>query len=181
MELLHQVEAEARTSLARSVQQSYFGIESGLWVREEALIAKLSEFLSSQIFGAYRRSLLWHRTRELGESKAKERAQRIATILREIEATELKSKRALRNLELFDKPDEALIRDVNDRRAELHQATARSSAGRSGSGQPAGSQPRPAPATTRRRDRPGTSPKTSRAGSSKHYGSNCTTTGTPTG
>ncbi|WP_208630341.1 hypothetical protein [Amycolatopsis kentuckyensis] len=39
------------------------------------------------------------------ESKAEKRTQRVAAIRREIEATELKSNRTLRNLELFDKPD----------------------------------------------------------------------------
>lgn len=93
-------------------------------VREDALVVKLNEFLSEHVFGTYRRALLDDRIRDLGEEARRQREQHLTTLRRELGEIELKSKRALRSLELFDEPDQDLIRDINERRAQLRQQTA---------------------------------------------------------
>jgi site-specific DNA recombinase len=94
---------------------------STFWIREDAILHRLNEFLSHHVFGTYRHSLLDTSIRELGNTARQDREQRIAALRREIAATELKSKRAIRSFELVDQPDQELIRDVNERRAELRQ------------------------------------------------------------
>ncbi|MDQ3765010.1 MAG: recombinase family protein [Actinomycetota bacterium] len=92
---------------------------NSFWVREDTLVNTLSDFLSTQVFGAYRRSLLGDKVGDRVAAACREQQQRIAALRREIDHTELKSKRAIRSLELFDQPDPDLIRDINERRAQL--------------------------------------------------------------
>ncbi|GAA5109812.1 recombinase family protein [Haloechinothrix salitolerans] len=89
------------------------------FVREDALIDKLNEFLSHHVFGHYRRALLADRMRDLDEEARHEREQRITALKREIDDIEQRRKRAIHHLELFDEPDAELIRDINERRAQL--------------------------------------------------------------
>ncbi|GAA5156403.1 recombinase family protein [Amycolatopsis dongchuanensis] len=94
------------------------------WVREDALVAKLDEFLSAHVFGAYRRSLLTYNLQELGVKAQREREDHIAALRHRIDDIAVKMKRVMRSLELFDNPDQDLIRDINDRRAELRERKA---------------------------------------------------------
>jgi site-specific DNA recombinase len=48
-----------------------------------------------------------------------EREQQLAGLRRAIADIEAKIKRAIRNFELVDDPDEDYVRDINERRAEL--------------------------------------------------------------
>lgn len=54
------------------------------FVREDALVAKLNEFLSEHVFGTYRRALLDDRIQELGDEAHREREQRVTTLRREL-------------------------------------------------------------------------------------------------
>ena len=88
-------------------------------VREDSLIDALEEFLSTRIFGAYRHDLLDLSLKTLDEVGRRERADRITALRRAIADAHTKSKRLLRTLELADEIDQEMIRDINERRAEL--------------------------------------------------------------
>ncbi|WP_189060254.1 recombinase family protein [Longimycelium tulufanense] len=90
-----------------------------IFVREDALVDKLNAFFAHHVFGAYRRHLLDASIRILDAAAHQEREQRVAALRRSIADTEAKIKRTVRNLELVDDPDRDLIRDINERRAEL--------------------------------------------------------------
>ena len=91
------------------------------WIREDAIVAKLNEFLSAHIFGAYRRSLLGDTARELGAAAKQERQQRIDALRREIDDTTRMIKNLVRSLALFDRPTKDLVDEVNDERDTLHK------------------------------------------------------------
>ncbi|MGH3875390.1 MAG: recombinase family protein [Pseudonocardiaceae bacterium] len=89
------------------------------FVREDILLDRLSTFFSHHVFGAYRRSLLDASIRTLDLATRQQREQQVAALHRSITDTQTKIKRTIRNLELVDDPDQDLIRDINERRAEL--------------------------------------------------------------
>jgi hypothetical protein len=89
------------------------------FVREDTLLQRLTAFFSDHVFGAYRRSLLQASLRTLDLTAQQEREQQAAVLRRSITDTETKIKRTVRNLELIADPDPDLIRDINERRAEL--------------------------------------------------------------
>ena len=88
-------------------------------VREDALLDRLNEFLSRHVFGEYRRALLDANLRALDAAAHQGHQQQIEALRRSITDTDVKIKRTIRNLELFDDPDPDLIRDIKARRATL--------------------------------------------------------------
>lgn len=92
---------------------------STIFVREDALLNLLSRFLSTNVFGSYRKNLLATRMRTIDSDAQRERQQEVAALQRSIADTDTKIKRAIRNLELVDDPDPDFVRDVHQRRAEL--------------------------------------------------------------
>lgn len=95
------------------------GHPPSIWVREDALVDGVTGFLATQIFGPYRHQLLDANLKIMDETAQSERANRIAATRRAVSETEAKSKRLVRSLELADDVDQHLIRDINERRAEL--------------------------------------------------------------
>jgi len=91
------------------------------WIREDAIVDKLNEFLSTHIFGTYRRSLLDSTVRDLGIAAQQEREQHLAALRREIDDTTRIIKNLVRNFSRIDKPTDDLVRDINEERAELHR------------------------------------------------------------
>ena len=91
------------------------------WIREDAIIDTLNEFLSTHIFGTYRRNLLDSTVRDLGTAAQREREQRLAALRREIDDTTRMIKNLVRNFSRIDTPTEDFVRDINEERAELHQ------------------------------------------------------------
>lgn len=69
--------------------------------------------------GQYRYSLLDAHLKTIDDAQRHEREERIRMLRQAVSDTETKRKRLVRNLEQVDEPDEDLIRDVNERRAEL--------------------------------------------------------------
>ncbi len=90
-----------------------------IWVREDALIDGLTGFLASQVFGPYRHQLLDDSLKTLDETARRERTHKITAMRRAIGENETKRKNLVRTLEVSDKVDEEMIRDINERRAEL--------------------------------------------------------------
>ncbi|WP_171050060.1 recombinase family protein [Nocardia cyriacigeorgica] len=87
------------------------------FLREQAITEHLNTFLNQHVFGRYRRTLL---TDDRAHEKAEAARQREITALRAgITEIDAKIKRLVRSLELVDEPDSDLIRDINERRAEL--------------------------------------------------------------
>ena len=99
---------------------------SSYWVRESNLLEGLTAFLAAQVFGPYRRQLLDASLRTIDDNAQQERQARIAALRRSITETETKSKRLVRSLEIADDVDQAFIRDINERRAELRSRKERS-------------------------------------------------------
>lgn len=95
------------------------GHPPSIWVREDTLIDGVTSFLAAQVFGQYRHQLLDANLKVLDETAQRKRANRIAAMRRTISENEAKSKRLVRSLELADDVDQHLIRDINERRAEL--------------------------------------------------------------
>jgi site-specific DNA recombinase len=92
---------------------------STYWVREDNLLDGLTKFLAQHVFGPYRRQLLDANLKTIDENAQHERRQRIAALRRSITDTEVKSRRLVRSLEVAGEVDQGLIRDINERRAEL--------------------------------------------------------------
>ena len=90
------------------------------WIREDVLVDRLNEFLSTRVFGRYRLSLLGDAVRELGVAAQREREQRIAALHRELDATARMIKNVVRSFALIDAPTDDLVRDINEQRAEFH-------------------------------------------------------------
>ncbi|WP_084655434.1 recombinase family protein [Nocardia altamirensis] len=87
------------------------------FVREQDLIEHLNTFLNRHVFGEYRRTLL--EDSDVDAKAASEREKQSVTLRQGIAEAETKMKRLVRSLELVDDPDRELVRDINDRRAEL--------------------------------------------------------------
>lgn len=83
------------------------------------MVERLSESCSQRVFGAYRRSLLDESVRNTSTDVQRDREETIIALQRAIAEAGRRSKRIARNLELVDEPDQDLIRDINERRAEL--------------------------------------------------------------
>lgn len=89
------------------------------FVREDQLVDGLNDFLSQHVFGAYRRSLLDTTAATLDADARRDHADHVAALRRAIADTDQRIKRTIRSLELVDDPDPDLLRDINERRAEL--------------------------------------------------------------
>lgn len=92
---------------------------STYWVRESNLLDGLTAFLAAQVFGPYRHQLLDANLKIIDEKVQRERHEKITALRRSTADTDTKSKRLVRSLELAEEVDQAFIRDINERRAEL--------------------------------------------------------------
>jgi site-specific DNA recombinase len=97
---------------------------ASIWVREDALLDAVHQFLARHVFGEYRHALLDGDLHDHAEGARQERADRVAALRRAITDADTRGKRLARNLELIDDPDEDFIRDIKERRAELRQQKA---------------------------------------------------------
>jgi len=95
------------------------GHPSTYWIPERFLLAGLTTFLADQVFGQYRRQLLDESLHAVEASAQQAREDRMTALRRSIAETETKSKRLVRSLEVAEDVDQAFIRDINERRAEL--------------------------------------------------------------
>ncbi|TQM05982.1 DNA invertase Pin-like site-specific DNA recombinase [Pseudonocardia kunmingensis] len=89
------------------------------FVREDQLVDGLNDFLSQHVFGAYRRALLDTTAAAMDADARRDHEERVAALRRAIGDTDQRIKRTIRSLELVDDPDPDLLRDINERRAEL--------------------------------------------------------------
>jgi site-specific DNA recombinase len=92
-------------------------------VREVALLDGLNEFLSHHVFGPYRQELLSSALRDLDMQAEQTRNERIAAIKKSIADLDARKKRLIRTLEVTgdddEEPDQELIQDIKNRRAEI--------------------------------------------------------------
>lgn len=79
----------------------------------------MNDFLASHVFGRYRRDLLDESLKRLDQVAQQKQTDATAAVRRAITENETKTKRLLRSPELTDEIDQNLIRDINERRAEL--------------------------------------------------------------
>ncbi|MFD2468898.1 recombinase family protein [Amycolatopsis silviterrae] len=89
------------------------------WIQERYFVDGPAAFLSSRVFGRYRQRLLEANLQAVDEDAQQGSQKKIAALRRSIADTEAKSKRLLRSLEVAEDVDQELIRDINERRAEL--------------------------------------------------------------
>lgn len=99
------------------------GHPGSLWVRERALLDGLNEFLSTYVFGQYREELLVATLRDVDAQAEETRRERVAAIKKSITDLDARKRRLIRSLEVAsgddDEPDEELIQDIKNRRAEI--------------------------------------------------------------
>ncbi|MTD54850.1 recombinase family protein [Amycolatopsis pithecellobii] len=88
-------------------------------VREDTLLDTLESFLSTRVFGAYRQDLLALNLKAVDGAAQRDRNHRIHALERAIIDTHTKSRNLLRTLEIAKDVNQDLIRDINERRAEL--------------------------------------------------------------
>lgn len=88
-------------------------------VREDSLLEALENFLDSRLFGAYRQDLLSRNLKELDDSGRRGQADVIRALRRAIAENGTKGKNLLRTLEVADDVSKEMVRDINERRAEL--------------------------------------------------------------
>jgi site-specific DNA recombinase len=98
---------------------------ASLWLREDILLDGLSGFLSQRIFGTGRQYLLDASLKAMDKARQRERQQQRAALARAIADNKTRSRNLIRSLEAAEEPDQELIRDVNERRAELRTERAR--------------------------------------------------------
>jgi site-specific DNA recombinase len=75
--------------------------------------------LSHHVFGAYCRSLLDTTAAAIDADACRDDDDHVAALRRAITETEQRIKRTIRSLEPLDDPYPDLLRDINERRAEL--------------------------------------------------------------
>ncbi|GAA4412191.1 recombinase family protein [Actinokineospora soli] len=90
-----------------------------LRAREDALLDLLETFLNKWVFGAYRRDLLDRNLKTLADTHRRDHTERVTALQRAIADTHTRNKNLLRTLEVSENINEDLVRDINDRRAEL--------------------------------------------------------------
>ncbi|MBF6254640.1 hypothetical protein [Nocardia farcinica] len=92
-------------------------------MREVALLDGLNEFLSHHVLGPGRQELLSSALRDLDMQAEQTRTERIATIKKSIADLDTRKKRLIRTLEVTSdddgEPDQELIQDIKNRRAEI--------------------------------------------------------------
>jgi site-specific DNA recombinase len=91
-----------------------------LRVREDHLLSGLARFLADDVFGPYRHSLLDASHTAVAREAKEEYAGKIKALQKAITDASTKSSRLIRTLEITDDLDPDFIRDINQRRAELH-------------------------------------------------------------
>jgi site-specific DNA recombinase len=89
-------------------------------VREDHLLSGLTRFLADNVFGPYRHGLLDASHTAVAREAKEEHAGKIKVLQKAITDTSTKSSRLIRTLEITDDLDPGFIRDINQRRAELH-------------------------------------------------------------
>jgi len=95
------------------------------WLREDILLDGLSGFLSEQVFGSARQRLLDDSLKAMNTARQRERQSQRGALSRAIADNKVRSRNLIRSLEASDDPDQELIRDINERRAELRAERAR--------------------------------------------------------
>ena len=95
------------------------------WLREDILLDGLSGFLSEQVFGSARQRLLGDSLQAMDTARQREQQSQRAALYRAIADNKTRSRNLVRSLEASDDPDQDLIRDINERRAELRAERAR--------------------------------------------------------
>ena len=99
--------------------------KASLWLREDILLDGLSSFLSEQVFGPARMRMLDDSLKAMDTARHRERQDQQAALKRAIADSKTRSRNLVRSLEASDEPDQELIRDINQRRAELRAECAR--------------------------------------------------------
>lgn len=96
------------------------GHPKSYWVREDQLITGIGDFFTNHIFSPNRRAYVGSVLSSADERAALEHQERIEATRRAIEDLDRRRLRLVRNLELTDDPEEALMRDIRARSAELN-------------------------------------------------------------
>jgi DNA invertase Pin-like site-specific DNA recombinase len=90
-----------------------------IWIREDYLLAGVEQFFAERVFGPYRTDLLASDAERLFADQVRSRANNIAGLRGQIADLHQRRRQLARNFELIKDPDQAWLRDIHERRAEL--------------------------------------------------------------
>lgn len=95
------------------------GHPPSIWMREDALLEHLANFLCTHVFSPARRQLLDEYAEVVDGQPQQERQQRVASLRAAVADHAARSRRLVRGLELLDRPDPSLLHEIAERHAEL--------------------------------------------------------------
>ncbi|RKS68312.1 DNA invertase Pin-like site-specific DNA recombinase [Actinomadura pelletieri DSM 43383] len=95
------------------------GHPASIWVREEPLMAGLTEFFNREIFGPHRRERLHVLLARLDDSHLHEHRERLAAVEGQIVELKRRKERVLDSLEAADEPSPAFVNSINERTTRI--------------------------------------------------------------
>ncbi|MCP2337551.1 recombinase family protein [Actinomadura rupiterrae] len=95
------------------------GHPKSYWIREDPILRGIGHFFDKYVFHPNRRAYVGSLLNAADEQAVQDHEDRITAVQRTLRDIEDRRKRLIVSLELADQPNEALVRDVNLRSAEL--------------------------------------------------------------
>ncbi|WP_424923726.1 recombinase family protein [Actinomadura darangshiensis] len=92
---------------------------ASIWVREEPLMAGLTEFFNREIFGLHRRERLSTLLARLDDSHLHEHRERLVAVERQIAELKRRKERVLDSLEAADDPTPVFVNSINERTTRI--------------------------------------------------------------
>ncbi|MFG2249150.1 recombinase family protein [Spirillospora sp. NPDC048823] len=95
------------------------GHPASIWVREEPLMAGLTEFFNREIFGPHRRERLRVLLARVDDRHLHEHRERLVAVERQIAELKRRKERVLDSLETADDPTPAFVNSINERTTRI--------------------------------------------------------------
>ncbi|WP_372490951.1 recombinase family protein [Actinomadura terrae] len=95
------------------------GHPASIWVREEPLLAGLTEFFNREVFGPHRRERLRAMIARLDDSHLIEHRERLVAVERQIAELKRRKERVLDSLEAAEEPTPAFVNSINERTTRI--------------------------------------------------------------
>ncbi|MFB4302206.1 recombinase family protein [Actinomadura sp. NTSP31] len=95
------------------------GHPASIWVREEPLMAGLTEFFNREVFGPHRRERLRTLLARLDDTHLHEHREHLVTVERQIAELKRRKERVLDSLEAADEPTPVFVNSINERTTRI--------------------------------------------------------------
>lgn len=92
---------------------------ASIWVREEPLMAGLTEFFNREILGPHRRERLRVLLARVDDNHLREHRERLTAVERQIAELKRRKERVLDSLETADDPTPAFVNSINERTTRI--------------------------------------------------------------